>query len=192
MAVQSTMLDLGSKAPHFALPSVKGDKVSLDDLEDAPALVVAFLCNHCPYVRHVEEELGRLAREYARRDVAFVGICSNDADKYPDDGPAGLAEQKARAGFTFPYLIDEKQDVALAYRAACTPDFFVFDGNRRLVYRGRMDESRPDSGVPVTGEDLRAALDAVLSGEPVSAEQFPSMGCSIKFREENTPDYLAG
>lgn len=192
MAVQSTMLDLGSEAPHFALPSVKGDKVSLGDFEDAPALVVAFLCNHCPYVRHVEEELGSLAREYARRDVAFVGICSNDTENFPDDGPAGLAEQKARAGFTFPYLIDEEQDVALAYRAACTPDFFVFDGNRRLVYRGRMDESRPDSGVPVTGEDLRAALDAVLSGEPVSEEQFPSMGCSIKFRQENTPDYLTG
>lgn len=192
MAVTSTMLELGTRAPDFTLTSTDGEKVSLDDLADAPALVVMFLCNHCPYVKHVQDGLADLARQYQDRGVAFVGICSNDPESYPDDAPDRLAEQKQRVGFTFPYLVDESQEVATAYRAACTPDFFVFDGDQRLVYRGRMDPSRPDSGIPVTGEDLRAALDAVLAGDRVSDEQWPSMGCSIKFREGNQPDYLAG
>jgi peroxiredoxin len=187
MAVTSAMLPLGTPAPSFALPAVDGATVSSADLADAPALLVMFLSRHCPYVKHVQAELGRLGAEYAERGVAIVAICSNDAQRYPDDAPEGLARQAAEAGFTFPYLVDATQEVARAYGAACTPDFFLFDAERRLVYRGQMDDSRPSSDVPVTGEDLRAALDAVLAGDPVPGEQLPSMGCGIKWKPGNEP-----
>lgn len=190
MAATSTMLPLGTKAPGFALRATDGSMVALRDFAEAPALLVTFLCNHCPYVRHVQQGLAALAREYQQRGVAVVGICSNDADAYPDDAPGELARQKERVGFTFPYLVDETQEVARAYRAACTPDFFLFDADRTLVYRGQMDDSRPGSRQPVTGRDLRAALDALLAGDPVPADQHPSVGCSIKWKPANAPDYF--
>lgn len=188
MPVTSKMLPLGTPAPAFTLPAIDGTTVSIDDFDGAAVLVVAFLCNHCPYVRHVEDALAALAREYTDQGVAFVGICSNDAEAYPDDAPAGLAQQARRAGFTFPYLIDESQDVAHAYRAACTPDFFVFGTDRTLAYRGAMDGARPGNDVPVTGEELRGALDALLAGESPPADQRPSMGCSIKWKPGNQPE----
>jgi peroxiredoxin len=188
MAATSAMLELGTEAPDFTLPTLDGDPVSLSD-SAGPAVLVAFLCNHCPYVRHVERGFADLAREYQQRGVVIVGICSNDSDAYPEDGADGLRRQVSRAGFTFPYLIDDSQEVARAYRAACTPDFFLFDGDRRLVYRGQLDASRPGSALPVTGADLRAALDAVLADEPVPQNQRPSVGCSIKWRPGNQPGW---
>jgi len=188
----STMAPLGTKAPKFRLPDVvSGRTVSLDDFKSAPALLVMFICNHCPYVRHVREHLAQLVREYQARGVAVVGISSNDLTQFPDDGPEGMKTEARAAGYTFPYLFDETQAIAKEYRAACTPDFFVFDKDRRLVYRGQMDDSRPSSGRPVTGKDLRAALDAVLACRPVSADQTPSMGCNIKWKEKNAPEYAA-
>jgi peroxiredoxin len=189
MAASSLMVPLGTPAHDFELPSVDGATVKLADL-DGRALVVMFLCNHCPYVRHVERQLGAVAAEYAGRDVAAVGICSNDTQTNPDDGPAGLAEQARRAGFQFPYLIDDSQQVAAAYRAMCTPDLFVYDADRRLAYRGAFDDSTPANGVPVTGERLRQALDLVLRGEPVPEPHKPSMGCSLKWKPGNQPDWL--
>jgi peroxiredoxin len=183
----STMAPLGTRAPDFRLPDTDGRPVSLSDLAAAPALLVAFLCNHCPYVKHVRGAFARLAREYQGRGVAVVGINSNDAAAYPDDSPARMKEEKAAAGYTFPYLHDESQDVARAYRAACTPDFFVFDRGRRLVYRGQMDASRPGNDRPNDGADLRAALDAVLAGKAPAPEQTPSEGCNIKWRPGNQP-----
>lgn len=183
----STMLPLGTEAPPFRLPDLEGREVSLEDFSGTPALLVMFICNHCPYVQHVEKELGRLTQEYAERGVAVVGIMANDVESYPDDRPEKLREQAERAGFAFPYLYDETQEVARAYRAACTPDFFLFDGDRRLVYRGQMDGSRPGSDTPVTGEDLQAALDAVLEGRPVPEDQKPSVGCSIKWKPGREP-----
>jgi len=186
----STMAPLGMKAPAFRLPDVvSGRAVSLDDFKSAPALLVMFICNHCPYVKHVREHLAQLVREYQARGVAVVGISSNDVVQFPDDGPEKMKEEARTAGYTFPYLYDEDQEVAKQYRAACTPDFFVFDKDRRLVYRGQMDDSRPNSGRPVTGRDLRAALDAVLAERPVPADQKPSMGCNIKWKEKNAPEY---
>lgn len=182
MAETSHMLPLGTPAPDFKLPSTDGEIVDVHDFADAPALLVAFLCRHCPYVQHIQDGFAGLAAEYMDRGVAVVGICSNDVERYPDDAPERLAEQKQEAGFPFPYLFDETQDVARAYDAACTPDFYVFDADRSLVYRGQLDRSRPGSGVPVTGEDLRAALDAVLAGEPALADQQPSVGCGIKWK----------
>lgn len=188
MAVASTMLELGTRAPSFALPDVRtGETVRLDDLADADGLLVMFLCTHCPYVKHVEEELARIGRDYADRGLAIVAIGANDADRYPDDAPEKLAEQARRLGFRFPYLYDETQDVAKAYTAACTPDFFVFDAVRMLVYRGRLDASRPRSDEPVTGADLRAAIDATLDGQPVPTDQKPSMGCGIKWKPGHEP-----
>lgn len=186
----STMLSLGTQAPDFSLPDAKGRVVSLDDFPDARALLVVFMCNHCPYVKHVAEPLAELAREYRGRGVAIVGINSNDADGYPEDAPEAMREEIERRGYDFPYLVDESQEVAKAYRAACTPDFFLFDAARRLVYRGQMDDSRPGNDRPVTGEDLRAALDAVLEGLPVRSSQKPSLGCNIKWKEGNEPDYF--
>jgi hypothetical protein len=168
---------------------VAGPHVALADLE-GPALLVMFLCNHCPYVRHVERALAATTEEYAERGVAAVGVCSNDTDAYPTDGPEGLAEQAARAGFGFPYLIDADQQAALAYRAMCTPDLFVYDAQRKLVYRGAFDDSTPSNGMPVTGERLRAALDHVLRGEPVPEPHKPSMGCSLKWKRGNQPAWL--
>jgi hypothetical protein len=168
---------------------VAGPHVALADLE-GPALLVMFLCNHCPYVRHVERALAATTAEYAERGVAAVGICSNDTDAYPTDGPEGLAEQAARAGFGFPYLIDADQQAALAYRAMCTPDLFVYDAQRKLVYRGAFDDSTPSNAMPVAGERLRSALDHVLHGEPVPEPHKPSMGCSLKWKRGNQPDWL--
>ncbi|MBL7792675.1 MAG: thioredoxin family protein [Saprospiraceae bacterium] len=180
---ESTMLPLGTKAPHFALPdTVSGNMISLDDIVSDKATVVMFLCNHCPYVVHVNPEISRLAREYQAIGVSFVGISSNDAVKYPDDAPDKMKETAVQAGYTFPYLYDESQEVARAYDAACTPDFYVFDGNRRLVYRGRLDRSRPANQEPLDGRDLRAALDSVLEGRAVDEKQYPSGGCNIKWK----------
>jgi peroxiredoxin len=186
----STMLPLGTQAPAFSLPDPGGKRVSLSDFAGAPALLVIFMCNHCPYVKHVAAGLAELAEEYQRRGVAVVGINANDAAAYPDDSPAKMAEEVRLRGYTFPYLYDETQAVAKAYRAACTPDFYVFDRGRKLVYRGQLDSSRPGNGISVTGGDLRAALDAVLAGQPVSAEQKPSIGCNIKWKPGNEPDYF--
>jgi peroxiredoxin len=186
MATTSTMLALGTPMPDATLPEVTdGTPVTLSSLPGT-ALVVMFLSRHCPYVVHVQDQLAALAREYTRRDVAFVGICSNDPASHPDDAPERLAEQKRRVGFDFPYLFDEPQQAARAYTAACTPDVFVFGSDRRLVYRGRIDETRPGGEAP-TGADLRAALDALLVGDAPSTDQWPSMGCSIKWRPGNAP-----
>jgi len=189
VATNSTMLPLGTKAPAFNLPDPSGRKISLSDFPDALALVVVFMCNHCPYVKHVREGLARLAREYVPRGVGVVGINSNDVANYPADSPAKMAEEVKAAGYIFHYLYDETQSTAKAYHAACTPDFFVFDHDKVLVYRGQFDDSRPGNGVPVTGADLRAALDAVLAGKPVNPKQKPSIGCNIKWKAGNAPDY---
>lgn len=186
----STMLPLGTKAPGFSLPDTGGQMVDLASFAGAPALVVAFICNHCPYVKHVAEGFARLASEYQERGVAVVGVNSNDAQNYPDDSPAKMKEEVARRGYTFPYLYDESQQAAQAYRAACTPDFYVFDKDQKLAYRGQLDASRPDNGIPVTGADLRAALDAILAGKPVPEPQRPSIGCNIKWKAGNEPDYF--
>lgn len=184
----STMLPLGSKPPAFRLPEPGGGFVSLEDLGESPALLVMFLCNHCPYVKHVRHELAKLGREYRKQGVVVVAINSNDADAYPDDSPAAMEREKAEFGYTFPYLFDEDQSVAKAYQAACTPDFYVFDASRSLAYRGQLDGSRPGNAVPVTGADLRWALDLILDDRPVPSEgQKPSMGCNIKWRMGNEP-----
>jgi peroxiredoxin len=185
----STMLELGTQAPGFRLPDTDGKTVALEDFAAAPALLVIFLCNHCPYVKHVRHQLAALGREYQGRGVAVVGISANDVVSHPDDSPAMMRREKAETGYTFPYLYDETQEVAKAYQAACTPDFFVFDGRQRLVYRGQLDDSRPGNAVPVTGTDLRAALDAALAGRPIAARQKPSMGCNIKWKPGNEPHY---
>lgn len=189
VATPSTMLPLGTKAPAFALRDTDGTVVSLDDMRGAPATLVMFICNHCPYVIHVRSEIARIGRDYGARGVAVVAINSNDADTYPADAPARMAIEKAEAGYTFPYLHDETQDVAKAYRAACTPDFYVFDADLALMYRGRLDASRPSNDVSVDGADLREALDAVLDGRAPGPDQRPSLGCNIKWREN--PAYFA-
>jgi len=188
----STMLPLGTIAPAFRLPdAISGKSVSRDDFKSAPALLVMFICNHCPFVKHVRDELARLGRDYQPKGVAIVAISSNDVEKFPADSPALMKQEAIEAGYTFPYLYDESQEVAHAYNAACTPDFFVFDRSRKLVYRGQLDESRPSKvigrDVPVTGRDLRAALDAVLAGKPPLADQTPSLGCNIKWKPGNEP-----
>jgi peroxiredoxin len=180
----STMVPLGTIAPSFSLPDTDGKLVSLPQPGQAAAVLVVFMCNHCPYVKHVAEQLAVLGRDLAGRGVAMFGINSNDADEYPEDNPAKMRREIARHGYTFPYLIDEDQSVARAYRAACTPDFFLFDGNLRLVYRGELDDSRPDNGKPVTGSDVRGAIDAVLDGRTPRGQQIPSMGCNIKWKGE--------
>jgi peroxiredoxin len=187
MAITSTMLELGTQAPRFRLPDTDGTIVDSDDFADAPALLVMFICNHCPFVKHVRAELARIGQEYQARGVAIVAIGSNDVAQYPADAPERMREEKSAAGYTFPYLFDESQEAAAAYHAACTPDFFLFDRERTLVYRGQLDDSRPSNGLPVTGQDLRGALDAVLSGKPPADEQKPSIGCSIKWKPGNEP-----
>ena len=184
------MLPLGTAAPDFRLPDTNGKTVALADFKDKPALLVIFMCNHCPYVKHIRAGLAQLARDYLPRNVAIVGINSNDAANYPDDSPAKMREEVKSAGYLFPYLYDETQAVAKSYRAACTPDIFLFDRGRRLVYRGQFDASRPGNGIPVTGKDLRAALDAVLAGKPTSEFQVASMGCNIKWKAGHEPDYF--
>jgi peroxiredoxin len=183
----STMLPLGTPALDFSLPDTDGRIVTLSDFKDAPALLVIFMCNHCPYVQHVRAELARMCRDFQARGVAVVGINSNDVTDYPDDSPDRMREEVVDAGYTFPYLYDESQEVAQAYEAACTPDFFLFDKQRRLVYRGQMDDSRPGNGKPVTGADLRAAVNALLTGRPIPEDQRPSMGCNIKWKHSNEP-----
>lgn len=186
----STMLPLGTQAPDFSLVNVDGRTVSAKDFQDASAMLVIFMCNHCPFVIHVAEELANLANEYQQKGVAVVGISSNDVEKYPQDSPEQMVHEAEQRGYTFSYLYDEDQQVARAYRAACTPDFFVFDADQQLVYRGQMDNSRPDSGIPVTGGDLRNALDAVLAQGPVPQDQKPSIGCNIKWKEDAAPEYF--
>jgi len=186
----SIMLPLGTPAPDFRLPDTSGKIVSLTDFADAPVLLVVFMCNHCPYVKHVRHELAELAAAYQARRVAVVGINSNDAANYPEDSPARMADEVKHIGYSFPYLYDETQAVAKAYRAACTPDLYLFDTPRRLVYRGQFDDSRPGNGIPVTGKDLREALDAMLAGKPVAPNQKPSIGCNIKWKPGNEPEYF--
>jgi len=190
VAVNSTMLPLGTKAPDFKLPDTNGKTVSLSHFQSAPALLVIFMCNHCPYVKHIRAGLAQLARDYLPKGVAVLGINSNDVQNYPADSPANMAYEVKSAGYLFPYLYDESQAVAKAYHAACTPDFFLFDKEQRLVYRGQLDDSRPGNNLPVTGNDLREALDAVLSGQPVPTRQKPSIGCNIKWKPGNEPDYF--
>jgi peroxiredoxin len=185
----STMLDLGTALPSFSLPDLDGKTVTDRDFANAPALVVAFICPHCPYVKHVRQAFAQLAKEYQERGVAIVAINSNDAQAFPDDDPAGMRREASAADYTFPYLYDEDQAVAKAFRAACTPDFFVFDRDHRLVYRGQFDASRPKSTTAVTGADLRSALDAVVAGRAPAAEQRPSVGCNIKWKPQNAPSY---
>ena len=187
----STMLALGTHAPAFSLPDVvSGETVSLDIFSQKRALLVMFICRHCPFVKHVQQEIARIGRDYADGDLGIVAISSNDIADFPEDAPESLKEMAEDLGFNFPYLYDEDQEVAKAYRAACTPDFFVFDDARSLVYRGQLDDSRPGNDVPVTGADLRAALDAILAGEPVSVDQRPSLGCNIKWKAGNEPAYF--
>ena len=186
----STMLPLGTTAPDFRLPDTNGKTVSLADFKDKAALVVIFMCNHCPYVVHIRPGLAQFAHDYAAKSVGIAGISSNDVKNYPADSPAKMKDEAKNAGYTFPYLYDETQAVAKAYRAACTPDIFLFDRGRRLVYRGQFDASRPGNGIPVTGKDLRAAVEAVLAGKPTSEMQVPSMGCNIKWKAGNEPDYF--
>ncbi len=182
----STMLPLGTPAPDFSLPNTNAEHgsntVSLADYADAKVLVVVFMCNHCPYVVHVRNTLAQLGKDLAAKDCALVGISSNDVTTHPQDGPSYMTSEAQKSGYTFAYLYDETQDVARAYDAACTPDFYVFDQERRLAYRGQLDDSRPGNRVPSTGEDVRAAVDALLRGEQPSADQKPSMGCNIKWR----------
>ena len=186
----STMLPLGTKAPDFSLVNVDGRTVSLADFSAAPASLVIFMCNHCPFVKHLAGAIAKFADEYMARGAAIVGINSNDVATFPADSPEQMVREAEEQGYSFPYLYDETQEVARAYRAACTPDFFLFDRDRRLVYRGQFDSSRPDNGMPITGADLRAALDAVLAGKKPSEKQMPSIGCNIKWRPGNEPDYF--
>ncbi len=179
----STMLPLGTPAPDFTLPdTVSGQTMTYHDVAGTRATLVMFICNHCPFVKHLLDELARLGRDYAGPDVGMVAISSNDVTGFPQDRPERMRELAERMAFAFPYLYDESQNTARAFGAACTPDFYVFDGDRRLVYRGQLDDSRPGNGIPVSGRDIRAALDALLSGEPVGADQRPSIGCNIKWK----------
>jgi peroxiredoxin len=183
------MAPLGSDAPEFTLPDAVGREYSLKDFQDSKGLLVAFICSHCPFVVHIRKEFGAFAREYGKKGLAVVGIVSNDLDQYPQDGPEGMIREAEEGGYTFPYLLDTTQEVAKAFRAACTPDFFLFDADRKLVYRGQFDDSRPGNGIPVTGKDLRAAADAVLQGMEVAEDQRSSIGCNIKWKPGNAPDY---
>jgi peroxiredoxin len=187
----STMLELGVQAPDFRLPEpATGRTISLEDFKEAPALLVIFMCNHCPYVKHIRGALADFAREYQPKGLAVVGINANDVQNYPDDGPEKMVEEVESQGYLFPYLYDGTQAVAKAYKAACTPDFFLFNKDQKLVYRGQFDDSRPGNNLPVTGNDLRSAVEAVLNGEAISSEQQPSMGCNIKWKPGNEPDYF--
>ena len=187
-AVESQMLPLGTQAPAFTLPDPDGTLHSLRD--DARATLVMFICNHCPFVKHVADELARIGDDYQAKNVAVFAINSNDIENYPADGPRRMKEEAALRGYTFPYLLDADQNVAKAYTAACTPDFYLFDAEQRLVYRGQLDDSRPSNGLPVDGRDLRAALDAVLASDLPATDQKPSIGCNIKWIAGNEPDYF--
>lgn len=186
-ATPSTMLEIGTEAPDFTLPSVSGGTLSLSYTNQSKGFVVMFICIHCPYVLHIEDKLVEVANEYIAKGIGFIAISSNDVEVYPEDSPEKMAEKD----YPFPYLYDESQEVAKAYKAACTPDFFVFDENRKLVYRGQFDDSRPKNNKPITGNDLREALDAVLEGKSIPEEkQVPSIGCNIKWKPGNEPDYF--
>jgi peroxiredoxin len=186
----STMKKLGTPAHDFKLVNVDGRTVGLHDFDDKPALLVIFMCNHCPFVKHVADGLTKLANDYMPKGVAIVGINSNDAAGYPQDSPEQMVHEAEQRGYPFPYLYDETQDVAKTYGAACTPDFFLYDKSRKLVYRGQLDPSRPGNNVPVTGNDLRAAIDAVLAGRPAPERQIPSIGCNIKWKAGSEPEYF--
>ncbi len=187
----STMLELGTRAPDFSLPDVcTGQTVNLRDFSEKGALLVIFMCAHCPFVKLVEEELSAIGREFQEQGLGMVAISTNDAENYPDDAPELLKEQADRLGFTFPYLYDESQEAAKAYRAACTPDLYLFDKDMKLVYRGQLDDARPGNEKPITGKNLRAAINAVLAGEEVTESQLPATGCNIKWKPGNTPDYF--
>jgi len=188
-ATPSTMLELGTRMPAFRLPSTQGDFISSKQLDLPTALLVVFLCPHCPFVRHIRTELAKFGRDYQPRGLAIVAINSNDTATYPQDGVEGMKQEIRETGYTFPYLSDETQEVAKTFRAACTPDFFLFDRNRKLVYRGQFDSSRPGNGVPPSGSDLRAAADAVLEGRAPAVDQKPSVGCNIKWKVGNRPEY---
>jgi peroxiredoxin len=185
----STMLALGTKAPDFKLQDTDGKMVSISDFTGKKAMLVVFMCNHCPFVKHIIDNFVEIAMQYQSKGVAIVGINSNDVENYPQDSPSAMAREAKEKGFTFPYLYDETQSVAKAYKAACTPDFFLFDSAQKLVYRGQLDDSRPGNGKPVTGADLKAAMDAVLAGKQMPAKQRPSMGCNIKWKSGNEPAY---
>ena len=187
----STMMKLGTRAPDFALPDVRtGQLVSLADFDDCKGLLVLFICAHCPYVIHVEAELARIGTDYGDKGLGIVAISANDNENYPDDTPDKLAEQAERLGFVFPYCHDGSQETAKAYRAACTPDLFLFDEKLELVYRGQLDDSRPGNDLPMTGTDLRSAIDAILTEQPVTGDQYPAVGCNIKWKPGNEPDYF--
>ena len=186
----STMLPLGTGAPDFALPNVDGRTVTLADAAGPRGTLVMFICNHCPFVKHVADELAALGRDCLPRGIGVVAISSNDVSSHPADSPEQMVHEAEERGYVFPYLYDETQEVAHAYHAACTPDFFLFDGDRKLAYRGQLDSSRPGNDVPVTGADLRAAIDALLAGHPVPTEQRPSLGCNIKWKPGNEPAYF--
>ncbi|HEY9749568.1 MAG TPA: thioredoxin family protein [Allocoleopsis sp.] len=186
----STMLALGTQAPDFQLPDVvSGQTVSLSTFADKQALLVMFICQHCPFVKHIQDQLAQLGQDYTNQTLGIVAISANDAEKYPDDGPESLKTMAQTLGFTFPLCYDETQATAKAYTAACTPDFFLFDANRQLIYRGQLDDSRPGNDKPVTGQDLRAAIDAALANQPINPDQMPSIGCNIKWKPGNEPAY---
>jgi peroxiredoxin len=187
----STMLELGTRAPDFSLPDVRtGQTVSLAELQGKDALLVLFMCAHCPFVKLVEAEFAAIGRDYQSKGLGLVAISANDAENYPDDAPQRLREQAERLGFTFPYLYDESQEAARAYRAACTPDLYLFDRELKLAYRGQLDDARPGNGLPVNGKNLRAAIDSVLAGKKVTESQLPATGCNIKWKPGNEPDYF--
>ncbi|QYX32011.1 thioredoxin family protein [Sphaerospermopsis torques-reginae] len=187
----STMLPLGTKAPEFHLPEVvSGENISLANFADKKALLVMFICRHCPFVKHIQQELANLGKDYLNSDLGIVAISANDAQNYPNDAPESLKEMSTELGFKFPLCYDETQETAKAYTAACTPDFFLFDQERKLVYRGQLDDSRPSNNKPVTGADLRAAIEAVLADQAVTSEQIPSVGCNIKWKLGNEPNYF--
>ena len=191
LTASTMLLALGTKAPDFRLPDVLlGKTITLESFADKKGLLVMFICRHCPYVQHIKEELSRLGQDFINKEVGIVAISSNDAANYPDDAPDRLKVMVKELNLSFPLCYDESQEIAKAYTAACTPDFFLFDRERRLVYRGQMDDSRPGNGKPVTGRDLRSALDAVLAGKPVSQDQKPSLGCNIKWKKGNEPTYF--
>lgn len=189
-AVNSTMLELGTIAPDFTLNDTRGQAINLNEIADGDGLLVVFWCNHCPYVKHIRDQFITLSADWLKRGIRIVAVMSNDVDNYPDDSPAKMKEEVEQYGYPFPYLYDAGQDVAHAYRAACTPDFFLFDANRKLVYRGQFDPSRPGGTTPVTGKDLAGAVDQLLAGESIPAEQFPSIGCNIKWKPGNEPEYF--
>ena len=188
----STMFQLGTKAPDFHLKDVvSGSEFSLAKFADKKALLVMFICRHCPYVKHVKQELSRIGKDYKKKSLGIVAISANDITEYPEDAPDSLKQMAKEEGFTFAYCYDAEQEVAKSYTAACTPDFFLFDSERKLVYRGQLDDSRPSNGLPVTGKDLRTAIDAVLTDQPVSKHQKPSVGCNIKWKKGNQPLYFS-